>query len=549
MPHKPNPVWDKHTNVIRLVTTPGQQGSGTRHWQCKYYGESQTSTITRILKHLTGIGTANHCHGCERIPPLVKEEPIREHFSAAYSVPSRGSSMSQDASQDALLGDLGDSHVDAGMLSGQQTSVPSSGGTSRKRARGDPSSHDPVVFDDGVTYLFVQYNNVYVLTAARQNCNAASMLLFLHRVIDVFKHYFEELEEESLRDNFVVVYELLDEMMDFGYPQYTEAKILSEFIKTDAYRMEVTQRPPMAVTNAVSWRSEGIRYKKNEVFLDVVESVNILVNSNGQVVRSDVVGALKMRTYLSGMPECKLGLNDRVLLEAQGRATKGKAIDLDDIKFHQCVRLARFENDRTISFIPPDGAFDLMTYRLSTQVKPLIWVEAQVERHSRSRVEYTVKARSQFKERSTATNVEIELPVSSDATTPTVRTSMGSAVYAPEREALLWKIKSFPGGKDYMLRAQFHLPSITAEESTPEKHPPIRVKFEIPYFTVSGIQVRYLKIIEKSGYQALPWFCVLISFSVDSSSVKSFRFLVLVSFSSSVLISNWFSSSDRVVTG
>ena len=39
----------------------------------------------------------------------------------------------------------------------------------------------------------------------------------------------------------------------------------------------------------------------------------------------------------SGMPECKLGLNDRVLLEAQGRGTKGKAIDLDDIKFHQYV--------------------------------------------------------------------------------------------------------------------------------------------------------------------------------------------------------------------
>jgi hypothetical protein len=48
---------------------------------------------------------------------------------------------------------------------------------------------------------------------------------------------------------------------------------------------------------------------------------------------------------------------------------------------------------------------------------------------------------------STATNVEIELPVSSDATTPSVRTSMGSAVYAPEKEALVWKIKSFPGGK------------------------------------------------------------------------------------------------------
>jgi hypothetical protein len=83
-----------------------------------------------------------------------------------------------------------------------------------------------------------------------------------------------QLEEESLRDNFVIAYELLDEVglsscaasicacaacmlpavqalyklcqrflcsqvMDYGYPQFTEAKILSEYIKTDAYRMAV----------------------------------------------------------------------------------------------------------------------------------------------------------------------------------------------------------------------------------------------------------------------------------------------------------------------
>ena len=112
----------------------------------------------------------------------------------------------------------------------------------------------------------------------------------------------------------------------------------------------------------------------------------------------------------SGMPECKLGLNDRVLLEAQGRTTKGKAIDrryqissvclrlaiyascfndstsvflimkLENLEtliykligpgffLYRYVRLARFENDRTISFILPDGSCDLMTYRLSTQV-------------------------------------------------------------------------------------------------------------------------------------------------------------------------------------
>jgi AP-1 complex subunit mu len=68
------------------------------------------------------------------------------------------------------------------------------------------------------------------------------------------------------------------------------------------------------------------------------------------------------------MPELKLGLNDKVLLEARGLATKGKAVEMEDVRFHQCVRLARFENDRTISFIPPDGEFELMSYRLAAQV-------------------------------------------------------------------------------------------------------------------------------------------------------------------------------------
>ena len=46
---------------------------------------------------------------------------------------------------------------------------------------------------------------------------AASRPPFFAR--QVFKDYFKELEEESIRDNFVITYELMDEMMDFGYPQ------------------------------------------------------------------------------------------------------------------------------------------------------------------------------------------------------------------------------------------------------------------------------------------------------------------------------------------
>ena len=125
----------------------------------------------------------------------------------------------------------------------------------------------------------------------------------------------------------------------------------------------------MAVTNAVSWRSEGLKYRKNEVFLDVIESINLLVNANGNVVRSEILGAIKMKCLLSGMPDVRLGLNDKLLFEQLGRDVgKGKSVEMEDVKFHQCVRLSRFDSDRTISFIPPDGEFELMSYRLSTEV-------------------------------------------------------------------------------------------------------------------------------------------------------------------------------------
>jgi len=39
-----------------------------------------------------------------------------------------------------------------------------------------------------------------------------------------------------------------------------------------------------------------------------------------------------------------------------------------------------------------------------------------------------------------------------------------------------------------MMRAHFGLPSVTSEDA--EGRPPILVHFEIPYFTVSGVQVR-----------------------------------------------------------
>jgi len=374
----------------------------------------------------------------------------------------------------------------------------------------DDSNAKPVVEQDGTTFCYTKENSVYFVATTNNNANAAMILSFLYRIIEVFRDYLKVVEEETVRDNFVIIYELLDEMMDLGFPQTTEAKVLQEFITQEGHKSEKELRPPPALTNAVSWRSEGVKYRKNQIFVDVIESVNLLANANGSVLRSEVVGTIKMKAELTGMPELRLGLNDRVTFgnssggESSETSARGRGIEMEDVTFHQCVRLARFESDKTISFIPPDGEFEMMSYRLSTQLKPLIWCEVVVDRHQHSRIEYLVKVRSHYKEKSTANNVQILIPVPPDVDSPKFKATIGKVAYSPQRDCIVWSIKQFQGNREFLMRAHFGLPSITEEEG-PDKRRPVSIKFEIPYFTVSGIQIRYLKIIEKSGYQALPW--------------------------------------------
>ena len=58
--------------------------------------------------------------------------------------------------------------------------------------------------------------------------------------------------------------------------------------------------------------------------MDVVETINLIMSSKGSVLRADVDGQILMRAYLSGTPECKFGLNDKLVLDrkaAQGSSS------------------------------------------------------------------------------------------------------------------------------------------------------------------------------------------------------------------------------------
>ena len=72
------------------------------------------------------------------------------------------------------------------------------------------------------------------------------------------------------------------------------------------------------VTGQIGWRREGIKYRRNELFLDVLEYVNLLMSPQGQVLSAHVAGKVIMKSYLSGMPECKFGINDKIVVDNKG---------------------------------------------------------------------------------------------------------------------------------------------------------------------------------------------------------------------------------------
>ncbi len=90
-------------------------------------------------------------------------------------------------------------------------------------------------------------------------------------------------------------------------------------------------------------------------------------------------------------------------------------------------------------------------------------------------------------------------------TTANVRVAVGigRAKYEPEKNAIVWRVKRFPGGSEVVLNGEIML--IASTKGKAWVRPPIGVDFQVPMFTASGLHVRSLKIYERSNYQTTKW--------------------------------------------
>lgn len=367
---------------------------------------------------------------------------------------------------------------------------------------------------DGVNFLSVKKNGLYYVGTTKFNVSPSLIIELIGRLTRVFKDYCGVLTEESIRKNFVLIYELLDECMDFGVPQDTSTQLLKTYIhnapimvKKSTFNMGIGKKtiPSSAVHKPISFGKQARGgNKKNEIFVDILERLTVLFNASGSVLNSSIEGCIQMKSYLSGNPPLRLALNDDLVVGKRG-GSSGVCV-LDSCNFHECANLDQFESDKLLQLNPPQGEFVVMNYRVDGEFKPPFSVVPILEETSAFKFELHIKVRANIPSTNYGGHMKITCPVPrGTSTVGTVTPPSHSAEYKEKDKVVVWSIKRFNGGEEHILTIRCTLAK-SATHNVKKEFGPISVEFEIPMFNVSNLMVRYLRIADTHAkYKPYRW--------------------------------------------
>ncbi len=153
--------------------------------------------------------------------------------------------------------------------------------------------------------------------------------------------------------------------------------------------------------------------------------------------------------------------------EAETSRSGKPVVVIDDCQFHQCVKLSKFETEHSISFIPPDGEFELMRYRTTKDISLPFRVIPLVREVGRTKMEvkvnffffldfsyscslwtylmvlpkcvFQVVLKSNFKPSLLGQKIEVKIPTPLNTSGVQLICLKGKAKYKASENAIVWK--------------------------------------------------------------------------------------------------------------
>lgn len=352
----------------------------------------------------------------------------------------------------------------------------------------------PILEYNGITFIYLKKKEVIFMSPVIGDIDVMSHISFLEKFAQLLQKYFKhyklidskddtyDIKAELIKDNYILIYELFDECLDFGIPQLTEFSILKDYIKLmikpeDYYdnshfndeinkvekkvETEINSSISRTAMTKISWRPKGIFYNKNEFFINFNEYLKFKFNHKvHKVILNQIYGEIKCKSYLSGMPYLRLGLNETL--------NRDKTI-FNHIQYHQCVDL-NLLNDNTVEFIPPDGEFTLLSYQiLNTQVlQPLILIKPLYRIFKKGdtyKLRIKVDMVTTFKRKFYMVDLKIRIPLIVKHSILFInfnkpmkfKTKLGSVIHSLDDDCLIWKIEKVQGSMKGEMLAEFDL--------------------------------------------------------------------------------------------
>lgn len=260
-------------------------------------------------------------------------------------------------------------------------------------------------------------------------------------------------------------------IVKIGCPDLSLVQSLSDQI-TEAIRL-------LPVT-----RQQGIAYRMNEVFIDVKDYSEILMNCDGTVLERKSLNRIYVQAFLNHSPECKLVLNDieAILLQGKGQMTNSmsRQVRLTDVVLHPCVDQTTYKNLREVKFTPVDGyPFELLRCSVEPYISPPLVASALMEYNETRnsvRISASLNVRKKLNIRlRPIKDLVMKFPIPSSwsplflaegrfggkhsvRSTSALRgsfrrkvrtrscqieTQLGSAMYEPEHGAVMWRVGSY----------------------------------------------------------------------------------------------------------
>ena len=367
----------------------------------------------------------------------------------------------------------------------------------------------PPIFNiDGINFLHRKTDYIYFVISTLDNFSPNYYLELIDNLMIKIEDLIGDLTEESIRKNFILVNEIVDEMVDFGYPQLIDTEQVKEFVFTepivDIKKTKIQNIKEILNQNVKSQDQTRQSIKviddsqsKNEIFVDLIEKITCLFGKNGNILSSGIDGCIKMKSYLKKTPELKIVLSDDIIINNSNNYSNGK-FELSGYNFCNGVRCKNFEKNKTLYLIPHEGEFILMNYRINSEFAPPFKIFTIIE-ESDYKLEFIIKLFANFSNKNHAGNIKISFNSPKNTQSvyfvlPEKFKQIQKVDYNQNKHLCIWTIPKITGSNEMTLNAKF-----TLQDNNPRKCRrelgPIAMSFEIPNYNISNMGIKELKII------------------------------------------------------